>query len=76
MNSSRLWEHFHQIEFVSCNECKTLLAFISINGINNLKYYLNYCSKIKTQLDDLNQTTVHDFYSSTKKSKKIKLSIA
>ncbi|CAF1474534.1 unnamed protein product [Rotaria sordida] len=85
MNSSPLWEHFHQIfvnnsqqQFVSCNECKTLLAFTSTNGTNNLKSHLNSCSRTTAQLNDSNQTTVHEFYSSTKKikiSKKIKLSV-
>ncbi|CAF5022120.1 unnamed protein product [Rotaria sp. Silwood1] len=39
-----MWEHFHQIfvndlqeKIVSCNECKRLLGFTSINRTNNLK---------------------------------------
>ncbi|CAF3987750.1 unnamed protein product [Rotaria sp. Silwood2] len=80
-----MWEHFHQIfvnnlqqQFVSCNECKTLLAFTSTNGTNNLKSHLSSCSKTKIILNDLNQTTVHDFYSSSKTiqiPKKMKLSV-
>ena len=68
-NSSELWEHFHQVfannvqqQFVSCNECKTLLAFTSVNGTNNLKTHLKSCSTIKTKPNGLNQTTVHEFF--------------
>ena len=68
-NSSELWEHFHQVfvnnvqqQFVTCNECKTLLAFTSVNGTNNLKTHLKSCSTIKTKPNDLNQTTVHEFF--------------
>jgi hypothetical protein len=83
--SSEMWEHFHQIfvnnvqqQFVSCDECKTILAFTSANGTNNLKTHLSHCKKIKTESNDLNQTPVHAFYSSSKHieiPKKIKLSV-
>jgi hypothetical protein len=76
VHSSQLWEHFHQVlvnneqqQFVSCNDCKMLLAFQSMNGTNNLKSHLKSCTKPKLKIDDLNQTTVHDFYSSEKKIK-------
>ena len=82
-NSSRMWEHFHQIfisniqqQFVSCNECKAILAYASSSGTNNLKTHLTSCSQTKTNA--LNQTTVHDYYLSSKEIKiptKIKLSV-
>ncbi|CAF1542534.1 unnamed protein product [Adineta ricciae] len=80
-----MWGHFHQIfvnhdqqAFVSCNECKRILAFTSANGTNNLKSHLASCSKTETNISDLYQTTVRDFYSSSKPLKipnKIKLSV-
>jgi hypothetical protein len=85
LKSSEMWEHFQLIfinseqqQFVSCNECKTILALTSANGTNNLKTHLSCCTKIKTKSNDLNKKTVHAFYSSSKHRdipKKIKLSI-
>jgi hypothetical protein len=85
-NSSQMWEHFHQIfvnneqqQFASCNECKNLLAFTSANGTNNLKCHLKACTKTEIISDDLNQTTVHEFFSSSKKIKipeRLKSSVA
>ena len=82
-NSSQMWEHSHQIfinniqqQFVSCNECKAILTYTSSSGTNNLKTHLMSCSQRKT--NDLNQTTVHDYYLSSKGIKiptKIKLSV-
>ncbi len=83
--SSQLWEHFHQVfvddvqqQFVSCNNCKILLAYQSMNGTNNLKSHLKSCAKEQLKEDDLHQTNVHSFYSSTKKVKipnKVKLTV-
>ena len=44
LGSSEWWQHYHHIHvkghqqpFVSCNNCKKLLTFTSLNGTNNLK---------------------------------------
>lgn len=52
--TSHLWDHFHQVfvddaqqQFVSCNNCKVLLAHQSTNGTNNLKSHLNFCTAVQ-----------------------------
>ena len=83
-HSSQLWGHFHQVfindvqqQFVSCNKCKVLLAYQSMNGTNNLRTHLNFCATIRPKKDDFQQTNVFNFYSPTKKkvSKKIKSAV-
>ena len=78
-----MWEHFHRIfinniqqQFISCNECKAILAYTSGSGTNNLETHLTSCSQ--TKANTLNQTTVHDYYLSSKEIKiptKLKLSV-
>ena len=82
---SELWNHFHQVfvnnqlqKFASCNECKSLLAFTSTNDTSNLKSHLEFCTRMKKTTNNLSQSTVREFFStSTKKEvpKRIKWSI-
>jgi hypothetical protein len=82
--TSELWNFFHHVyvnndqqQFVSCNTCKVLLSYSSINGINNLRSHFNSCTN-KDKAGLVCQKTVHDYYSSSKQStisKKIKLSV-
>ena len=44
-----------------------MLAFTSANGTNNLKSHIQSCAKAKGEANVLNQATVHQFYSSSKK---------
>ncbi|CAF2003862.1 unnamed protein product [Rotaria magnacalcarata] len=81
-----MWEYFHKIfvnnvqeQFVSCDKCKTILAFTLINGTNNMKTHFNCCSNTKIESSDPNQTKVHDFYPTSQiidVPRKIKLAIA
>lgn len=80
--SSELWNFFHQIcmndhqqPFVSCNKCKTLLLYSSLNGTNSLGTPFQSCAKTN-QSDLYCQKTIHDFYFSKQSSipKRIKLS--
>jgi hypothetical protein len=82
--TSELWNFFHHVyvnndqqQFVSCNTCKALLSYSSINGTNNLRTHFNSCIN-KDKAGVVCQKTVHDYYSSSKQStipKKIKLSV-
>jgi len=44
-----------------------LLAYQSMNGTNNLKTHLNFCTAVRSEKENLHQTTVLNFYSSKKK---------
>jgi hypothetical protein len=82
--SSELWDFFHHIfinghqqQFVSCNKCKALLLYSSLNGTNSLRTHFKSCAKTDKS-NFLCQKTVRDFYFSSKQSsipKRIKFSI-
>ena len=85
LSSSDVWQHFHQVfvhnvqqRFVACNQCKSLLAYTSANGTKNMKCNLNSCIKTAVKSNNLNQTTIQNFYSSSNPievPKKIKMSV-
>ena len=69
---SYLWKHFYQVFvntvqqlFVSCNICKSLLAYTSANGTKNMKTHLSSCTKSIVKTIDENQKSVKEFYSSS-----------
>ena len=50
--SSACWDSFHLIfahnvqqQFVSCNTCKELFMYSSLNGTNTLRSHVNVCLK-------------------------------
>ena len=85
-NSAHLWDYFHEVfvnkvrrNFVSCNLCKSLLAFISANGTKTMKTHLIACRKPSDDTENNNQKSIKEFYSSSSRTnvpKRMKSSLA
>lgn len=82
--TSECWDYFQFIlvqnvrqQFVSCNNCKELVIYSSLNGTNTLRSHINVCSN-NDKSKVFFQKTVNDYYSISKplnltKSTKIKI---
>ena len=82
--SSKCWNYFHHIvvnddrqQFVSCNNCKGLFLYSSLNGTSGLRTHISSCQK-QEKSSFTHQRTVHDYYTTLKPSSiptKLKFSV-